>query len=324
MNYLCPPFSFTVFLIPPYVISMVDLLFLGTGGGRINLVRQLRGTGGFVIQGRSLNIHVDPGPGALVRLHAAGFDPTHLDALICTHMHVDHVSDANVLIEAMTGFTFKKRGLLLASASVLDGDRFGDKSISTYHQSLPAQVARFGPQEEKEFEIPDKRSPRSPAALSSSSFSLRGVPVKHDADIGFGFVMELDGVKIGYTSDTEYLPGVHDRAYAGVDVLVANNLKSAEDGIPDHMHSGHLIQLLKAAKPKLCILSHMGMGLLQSGPEAEAARIESACGVPTVAGRDSNYYCTDRCGWFKAEKAEQGASGKKGARAKKEKGQKTL
>ena len=74
----------------------------------------------------------------------------------------------------------------------------------------------------------------------------------------------------------------------------------AEDGIPDHLHSGHLIQLLQAAKPKLCILSHMGMGLIQSGPELEAARIESACGIKTVAGKDGYYYCTDRCGWFKA------------------------
>ncbi len=290
---------------------MVDILFLGTGGGRVNLIRQLRGTGGFVLQGKSLNIHIDPGPGALLRLHSAGFDPLSLDALIVTHMHVDHVSDAGVLIEAMTGFTFKKRGLLLASASVLVGDRHGDKSISTYHQSLPAKTEVFGPQDSKKFEVKEGMDANAHAI---GSFSLSGVPVKHDEDSAFGFVMELDGVKIGYTSDTEYIAGVHDSAYSGVDVLIANNLKSAADGIPDHLHSGELIRLLQAAKPKLCILSHMGMGLIQAGPEAEAARIESASGVPTVAGKDGQYYCTDRCGWFRPEK-------KKG---KEEKGQKKL
>jgi len=301
---------------------MVDILFLGTGGGRINLVQQLRGTGGFVLQGKTLNIHVDPGPGALVRMHRAGFEPTSLDAVICTHMHIDHVADAGVLIEAMTGFTFKKRGLAIASSSVLDGDRFGDKSISTYHQSLPFQVERFGPDDEKEFEVMDSAPLAGKPAKTVGTFSLRGVHVKHDEDSAFGFVMELDGVRIGYTSDTEYLPSIHNLAFAGIDVLVANNLKSAADGIPDHLHSGDLISLLKAAKPKLCILSHMGMGLIQSGPEIEAARIESASGVPTIAGKDGHYYCTERCGWF--DSAAEKKKEVKMAKGKKDRGQKKL
>ena len=152
---------------------------------------------------------------------------------------------------------------------------------------------------------------------------MRGVPVKHDDVTGFGFVLEMDGVKIGYTSDTEYLPALHNAAYSsppsGLDVLIANNLKSAADGIPDHMHSGHLVQLLKATRPKLCILSHMGLGLITAGPEAEAARIESASGVKTIAGRDGYYYCTDRCGLFKAEK-----EGHAGREEKEGKGQKRL
>ncbi len=288
---------------------MVDILFLGTGGGRFNLVRQLRGTGGFMLMGRHLNIHVDPGPGALLRLLQANRDPTKTDAIIVTHMHIDHVSDAPALVEAMSGFTFKHAGLLIAAASVLDGDKHGDKSISKYHQMLVKECAHFGPADKKTFEI--SRQPKSGSAPSSpaNSFTLSGVPVKHDDKSGFGFVIEMDGVKIGYTSDTEYIPAIHNAAYAGVDVLIANNLKSAADGIPDHLHSGHLIQLLKAAKPKLCILSHMGMGLIQSGPEAEAARIESASGVKTIAGRDGYYYCTDRCGWFRPQKEKKGKGG---------------
>lgn len=297
---------------------MVDILFLGTGGGRFNLVKQLRGTGGFVLLGRSLTIHVDPGPGALLRLHDAHVNPESLDALIVTHMHIDHVSDAPVLAEAMSGFTFKHSGLLIASHSVLEGDKFGDRSISKYHQSLVKECVSFEPNDSKIFEVKKEKKDKKEND-PSSSFHLRGVPVKHDDKSGFGFVLEMDGVKIGYTSDTEYLPTIHNAAFAGVDVLIANNLKSASDGIPDHLHSGDLIKLLKAAKPKLCILSHMGMGLINSGPEAEAARIESASGVKTIAGRDGYYYCTDRCGWFRPEKKK----GKEGKEVK-EKEQKKL
>ena len=299
---------------------MIDILFLGTGGGRFNLVRQLRGTGGFLLLGKSLTIHVDPGPGALLRLLQAGQDPTKTGVIIVTHMHVDHVSDAGVLTEAMSGFTFKHQGLLIAARSVLDGDKHGDRSISKYHQSLVKECFRFGPADSKTFEVKKEKKESGSAPHGSATFHLRGVPVKHDDKTGFGFVLEMDGVKIGYTSDTEYLPAIHNAAFSspphGLDVLIANNLKSAEDGIPDHLHSGDLIRLLKATKPKLCILSHMGMGLIQAGPEAEAARIESASGVKTIAGRDGYYYCTDRCGWFKAEK-------KKG-KEEKEKAQKKL
>ncbi|MDE1797980.1 MAG: MBL fold metallo-hydrolase [Candidatus Micrarchaeota archaeon] len=287
---------------------MVDILFLGTGGGRVNLIRQLRGTGGFLLLGQRLTIHVDPGPGALVRLHDARQDPAKTDAIVVTHMHVDHVSDAGVLTEAMTHFALQKGGCLIASKSVLQGDQYGDKSVSTYHQSKLEQCLVLRPGDEKKITIAhparkshqeaesahSRRGPNAPA-----SFTIRAIPTRHDDPDGFGFVLEMDGLKIGYTSDTEYIPKVHNLAYAGVDALIANNLKRANDGLAGHLQSDHLVTLLKAAKPKLCILTHMGMGILQSGPEAEAAAIAKASGVPTFAARDGYYYCTDRCGWFK-------------------------
>lgn len=287
---------------------MVDILFLGSGGGRFNLVRQTRGTGGFLLLGQTGQIHVDPGPGALVRLHQCGQDALKTDCIIVSHMHVDHVSDAPVLVEAMSGHGRGGRGTLIAPPSVLDGDRNGDRSVSKYHQAMVPTVIR--PQMGQRIEVAlgqARATGPSGAGPTAPRFSFTPVPTKHDDKEGFGFVLEWEGVRIGYTSDTEYLPAVHDAAFRGVDVLVANNLKTAEDGIPDHLHSGDLITLLGAAKPGMCILNHMGLTLIQSGPEAEAARIESASGVPTVAAADGKYYCTDRCGWFDAAKESAAA-----------------
>ena len=46
---------------------MISLRFLGTGGARWVVAKQIRSSGGFWLQADGTNVHVDPGPGALVR-----------------------------------------------------------------------------------------------------------------------------------------------------------------------------------------------------------------------------------------------------------------
>lgn len=272
---------------------MCNIIFLGTGGGRINMLEQFRKTGGFLIQHEDLLISVDPGPGALSGMHLLGFRPQKIDCVICTHMHIDHVLEAPLLIEAMSGYMLKRGGTLISSKETLLGDENGDRSITLYHQSKLERNIVFSNTDARELSFGDK-----------GFFKITGVPVKHDDKSGFGFILEINGYKIGYTSDTEYIPQIHNVAYAGVDVLIANCLKPYVDGIPDHMYSGHLAKLLSATKPKVCIMSHMGMKLIRAGPEAEAAKIESESKVKTIAGRD--YYCygikTKKWGKYKSVK----------------------
>nr|WP_243687165.1 MBL fold metallo-hydrolase [Methanobacterium formicicum] len=74
-------------------------------------ITQRRMTGGFRIDGiDGKNLHLDPGPGALVRSYQFGVNPLKLHGILVSHSHTDHYSDAEVLIEAMTrGMTRKKR-----------------------------------------------------------------------------------------------------------------------------------------------------------------------------------------------------------------------
>src|SRR5512147_1017173 len=88
--------------------------FFGTGGARFVAASQVRATGGLWLNYKKTNLFIDPGPGAVVRIHGAKdhFDPGHLDGIILTHKHLDHANDVNILIEAMTDGGFKKRGAL--------------------------------------------------------------------------------------------------------------------------------------------------------------------------------------------------------------------
>jgi len=281
------------------VIQMVDILFLGTGGGRINLLRQLRGTGGFLLIGKSLTIHVDPGPGALASLIKYGIDPLSTDALIVTHAHIDHVHDSPLIIEGMTGNMLEKKGALIASKSVLVGDSNGDKSITSYHQGMAASKIVFAPGMREKITLEKKMKGKT----ISAEFSITGTPVRHEDKDGFGFVIEMDGAAIGYTSDTEYFEGL-PKHFQNCDVLIANNIKRAEDPYKGHLNSGTCARLFSECTPMFGIISHIGMGILSSktcGPECEAQKIEKASGVKTFAARDGYYFCTGRCGWFKAE-----------------------
>ena len=69
-----------------------QVVFVGTGGGRMTTAFQARATGGFWVRLDWIGVCVDPGPGALAhaRGRALGLDPGVLDAIVLTHKHLDH------------------------------------------------------------------------------------------------------------------------------------------------------------------------------------------------------------------------------------------
>jgi len=252
---------------------MTEIVFLGTGGGRINLLKQLRRTGGFRINSESANIHVDPGPGALSSSIHFKENVLDLDVLVVTHAHIDHCNDANIIIEGISRHALKKRGIAIASKYALDGEKKGDRMISLYHQDRLDRVYRAKYGDRKKFKT------------NKGEFEIEIIKAKHDIEDAFGFVLYIDGKVIGYTGDTEYYKGM-GKKYEGCDYLVVNCMKPAEDPYPGHMTSGDVIKLLKKAKPKQAILSHMGMKMIMAGPKKEAERIEKESRIKTLAAYD--------------------------------------
>ncbi len=249
----------------------MEIVFLGTGGGRVNLIRQIRKTGGFRINSASANIHVDPGPGGLLNSVKIREDPLTLDAIIITHSHVDHCNDANLMIEGMSRFALDVRGALIASKNSLG--EAGDHPITKYHQEHVKEIyaAEFG--ERKTF------------TTRKGKFEIEIIQVKHDEPSTFGFKLYIDGQVIGYTSDTNWFEGLAEK-FIGCDLLIVNVLKPFSDGIPDHLESNDAINLLKIAKPKKAVLTHFGLKMIRADPDLEAQKIEHGCEIDTVAAKD--------------------------------------
>lgn len=253
----------------------MQIVFLGTGGGRINLIKQIRWTGGFRINSSVANIHVDPGPGALIRTLQVKEDPMSIDALVVTHAHIDHCNDANLMIEAMSSYALKKKGILIGSRNLIEDK--DERFITKYHLDHCARV--FYPT------FSSGNVERATFQTAKGSFDMEFIKVQHDEPTSFGFKINIEKKVIGYTSDTNYFPELGE-LFAGCDALIINVLKPQFDGIPDHLETNHAIDIIKKAKPKMAIITHMGIKMIRAGPKAQARLIEKNTNVPTIAPQD--------------------------------------
>jgi phosphoribosyl 1,2-cyclic phosphodiesterase len=231
---------------------------------------QRRRTAGIRLEHRETQIHVDPGPGALVHSIYAGLTPMKLDGVIVTHCHPDHYTDAEVLVEAMTSGTTRRQGVLAAARSVLKGGEDLDPSISRYHQRLVGRVEELVP---------------------GSRFEIGGIvfealrAVHGDGD-AVCVKFNVSGIgSLAYTSDTEAYPGLSE-ALKGCRLLALGTMWPRGSPLVGHMCTDDALRVIKEAKPGCAVTTHFGLKLLNKDPAKEAAWLEEQSGIPVVAAID--------------------------------------
>jgi phosphoribosyl 1,2-cyclic phosphodiesterase len=246
-----------------------SLKFLGTAGARFAVSTQLRHSGGLVWTLRGLRIWVDPGPGALVRALSSRprVDPAGVDALVVTHRHLDHSGDATAVVEAMTRGGFEPRGTLLAPRDALETE-------PVVHRYAQAFVAR------RLVLAEGSRHELAPGIVLET-------PIAHDHGVEtYGYRLSAPGFSAAHVVDTYWLDGLVE-AYRGVDLLLLNTtLPAGGDRRLLHLGVDDAERLVAAIRPRLAVLTHLGMKVLRAGPERVALAVSEATGVPTVAARD--------------------------------------
>jgi len=248
----------------------LSIHFLGTGGGRFTMITQRRRTAGLRLVHGGTQVHVDPGPGAVVFSNWARLSPQGLDAVVVTHCHPDHYTDAEVLVEAMTHGTRDKRGVLAASRSVLYGNEDCDQSISSYHQGLVETVEPLTPGH----------------AFEVDHLGFEAVAARHSDPETVGVRLNVPDVgSLGYTSDTAYLPEL-DEIYRSLRLLVLCTMWPRGNPLRYHLCTDDALKIMEGAEPGCAVLTHFGMRMINADPEAEASYLEGETGIPTVAARD--------------------------------------
>lgn len=275
--------------------------FLGTGGNPEAVFSQIPRTAGFLLVVDGLRLYVDPGPGAVVRAQEAGIDLGTLDGIFISHGHLDHYAGAEEVIEGMCWGMFARRGTLMAPRQMLERDRL----LSLYHQGLNTEAGYKGG--------PTVIPLQAHQPIQLKNAVLTPIPVHH-AEENYGFVLQSGSLRVGYTSDTNYIQsyttpeGVQDMSRRGaimdllevveyrrdikeifgqVDVLIAN-VTTHNVYAHRHITTLGLPHLLQGGRVKLCFITHFNHCCLR--PEdlrpSMAAYVENRSGVRTLYASD--------------------------------------
>lgn len=246
-----------------------EIIFLGTGGARFVIAKQLRATGGIFFRIGGKNVLVDPGPESYYRFltFVPKFNPEKIDALILTHKHIDHSADINVYLDVITEGGFKKNGLLIAPE-----DAFGDGGVVyKYLLEFLNEVKIIKPKLELDF--------------NGVKISF---PVKHQHRVEtYGLKLSYNNYTVSYITDTKFFPELVPVYKA--DIIIMNLLKLEPSEI-DHLSVTDCAEIITGIKPKVAIITHFGMTIIKTGPWNIARQLKEKTGITVLAAEDGKHY----------------------------------
>jgi phosphoribosyl 1,2-cyclic phosphodiesterase len=215
-------------------------------------------------------IHIDPGPGALVRAlsHVPPCNPRELDAIALSHKHLDHAADATAMIEAMTSGGFRRRGALLAPPDALDDE----PTVLPYAQGFVERIERLEPGS-------------GPYRIGDVEM-FTSLPHVHAVQT-YGMHFRHGGLRVAYLPCGRYFDGLAaDYAAHEPDVLVVNVLRYADAMNVDHLKWDEAVRVVEEVAPRVAIFQHFGTKMLERDPAALAQEVEDRLGLRAIAAYD--------------------------------------
>ncbi len=254
------------------------LKFMGTAGARFVVSKQLRSSAGTWCYFQGKNVLIDPGPGTLRSCFSGDqvLNPENLDVVILSHRHLDHSTDVNVIIEAMTHGTFNRRGHVFAPNDAVDC--FEPVIFSHVRSAVESlQVLK------------ESCSYRVDSLLFET-------PIRHDHSAEtYGLKFHLDRGCVSFITDTKYSKALIEK-YSGTDLLIMNVL--LKEPFPEkdikHLDLTTAQYLVEGIRPRLAVMTHFGLTMLKDDPGLLAAALSKKTGIKIVAATDDLTFDLDR------------------------------
>ena len=230
-----------------------------------------RGPSCHLLEAGGRRLLVDSGPGCLQRLAERGLSGGDLDAVVHSHLHLDHLAD---LFPLLFHALMERREAPLSLAGAPGHQARLEAVFAALYPKLgdaPLQWVEQAADGVERALSPDLRVTAWPAAHSQSPRLLR---------------FRTDRWSVAYTGDTGPTPELAEAA-AGVDWLVAEC--TAPDEIPrgKHLSPDVIAETVRAARPRGVALVHLSP--LWTTPDEAVAAVRAHLGdldVSIVGGRD--------------------------------------
>lgn len=245
------------------------ITFLGVGGDGIITSKQDLGTGGIVLQTEGMQFHIDPGPGTLVRAKQNGINVRETTAILVSHAHLNHCNDINALIAACSYSGMDKQAVLVGSKSLFDGLGEGHGYITQFHKDCVEKVIKVEPGKK----------------IGINKIEIHTTKTEHSDETAIGFRIFTPDYTMVYSGDTAYSKDLVEE-YKGADVLILNVKVGFGKTSPGNLSADDVVKLTNEIKPRLVVITHYGMKLLQENPLHVAREIQKQTDVQIIAAKD--------------------------------------
>jgi ribonuclease BN (tRNA processing enzyme) len=228
------------------------LTFLGTGN---YLAPAERYWNSFVLRGLGTapapaTVLVEPSPSALPNLRRAGFSSDQLDVVMISHFHPDH----------SFGWPFLVLDLIMTAEQRCDRPLsvVGPPKVKAYLDdmmrlgSVQGLQARLG--DVLDLRYVEASTVRAQQAAGPVAF--RAIEVEHVPDLAcYAYVVEIGGLRVGYSGDTRPCAGLDDLAAASDTLVVECNGAHPHKS---HMDVDRLLELRERHPEPFIVATHLG------------------------------------------------------------------
>jgi ribonuclease BN (tRNA processing enzyme) len=245
------------------------IVFLGTAGDSYVAGRQMRASGGIIVQVGELQFHIDPGPGALLKAIENNINLRGNTAVLVSNSSLLHCNDVNAVIDAMTYGGTDKTGVLVANKTVVNGAEGISPYLTELHKSF---VERIIVMEQGQ-------------KLGIEGVEVHALPALSKDPNALGFKILAPDFTLVYSSDTKYSKDLA-KEYKGADILILNVPHPGEEKAEGQLNSEAAARLIKAVNPKLAAITHFGISMVKGDPLYEGREIQKETGIQVLVAKD--------------------------------------
>jgi ribonuclease BN (tRNA processing enzyme) len=245
------------------------LLFLGTGGDTFVVGKQIRASGGIMINIDSSQFHIDPGPGSLVMAKMMGINVRETTALFVTGNELVKANDVNAVVSAMTHDGIDKKGVLVCSSSLINGTPEQGSFINHFYHNCVERTITI--------------DNTSKIGINDIDVEIIALDTPQNISCGYKFITQK--FSLGYIPDTGFSNTLAE-SMENVDILIISVQDPRATKRKEHLNSEDAEKIIKKANPQLAVITGFGTKMLQADPLYEAREIQRATGIQVIAAKD--------------------------------------